>query len=640
MRINNCNCGRKIHCGCGTLSFDSYQTGLPSLLNVGNLVSSEGCILDEYVIDWYKDDVLELTTGIGSDPDIDAVHPLTGNSAVPVPPGLYSPVIRYIVVDGKELRVKPATCKNWCEVEIDLPEVITVETLNCFNGNLPSNNAYDHSFVYQGRTEAVSEPRTIVFDMSGTSDPYLAFNFNAVLIPDQIDVYFNDTSNILTSRITGSTGLSTNYNVTPMRYSTTSGGWRFVLIIPEAVNGKREVIIKVTPSVLHPTVKETDWLLSLACLSEEQFNPMCNYFDNSFRELDFTDWYAVDNTALCRREFGIKLKKTPVINYSTTGSNPTRLNQYTGANRATTGFSLYDDNTHPYACTYLTYSKTNVAVSFLHTSRNSPLTMAGSMIYKKQGAVVSFVFTDLTDFLYVKDIYEQSLASPWGLNIGADPTKLSYYARWNFVWRSFSGGCLTDPLGNDMNLQIFHAWPVVFDQGNKTITINCGTITNQIVPVPCDPSYSTANTIVNVCNTYANLADFEHQTDCFYRMMFGTGYGYLDEPVVNTMRTNTGGYYHMFHYASVPCDFPFECKSTNIRGFLLYFIFIEINIALDPLTGDFPKDESGVYIKDPLKWFTVWNRLSPSTYCNTGSNLVKLLQVEDGIVTHTQQWNE
>jgi hypothetical protein len=88
MRINNCNCGRKIDCNCGTLSFDSYQTGLASILNVGNLVSSNGCALDEYLIDWYRDGVIEITTGIGSSTEIDAVHPLTGNSAVPMPPGL------------------------------------------------------------------------------------------------------------------------------------------------------------------------------------------------------------------------------------------------------------------------------------------------------------------------------------------------------------------------------------------------------------------------------------------------------------------------------------------------------------------------------------------------------------------------
>ena len=76
MILTNCLCPVEVECNCGTLSFDYYNSEATSVLEVGELVASGECELDGYVIDWYVDSELVLTTGVGDDPDIQAYHPL------------------------------------------------------------------------------------------------------------------------------------------------------------------------------------------------------------------------------------------------------------------------------------------------------------------------------------------------------------------------------------------------------------------------------------------------------------------------------------------------------------------------------------------------------------------------------------
>jgi hypothetical protein len=478
----------------------------------------------------------------------------------------------------------------------------------------------------------------MILDMSGSDAPWLAIAFNAVLIPDQIDIYFNDSSNLLTSRITGQTGLTTNYLVNPIRYQISSGGYRFVINIPNAVNGKRDVIIKVTPSILHPTVKETDWSLALACLTPDKYNPSCNYLDASFKELVLTDWYAKDNTASCRREYGIKLNKPPIINYNKTGLNPTALSTYSNATDSKTSFSLYS-SAHPYASAYLTYSKVAVTDPFYNPGWSTPANMNGSMIYKKLNNIVTFTFTDLSDYLLVKNNYDASKNSPQNERISLDPKKLSHYRAWNFSYRSFSGGCLTDPLGDNMVIRIYYHWPVDFNAGTKQITITCSSVINQVDQVPCEPAWGLANGTASALTTYANSANVEHQTDCFTAGIFGVLSGYLDEPNTVVATERTASFNILSHALSVPCDFPFHCKSMNSNVFALSNIKVIIDIELDYSTGDFPKDVNGTYIKDPLKWFSIWNRLNKNNNCAT-NDTHRILKVENGIAVETKQWND
>ena len=103
MIITNCNCGKKLACGC-TLSFSSYIANPVSVLDVGTLQGGT-CTFSEYVIDWFRDGAFYLTTGVGNAPDISAYHPFTGAAAIPVAGGTYVPVLRYVVLTGQTTKI-------------------------------------------------------------------------------------------------------------------------------------------------------------------------------------------------------------------------------------------------------------------------------------------------------------------------------------------------------------------------------------------------------------------------------------------------------------------------------------------------------------------------------------------------------
>ena len=63
MILTNCNKVELINCGCVPF-FSYYVAQTYSMLEVGELISNT-CTFSEYVIDWYVNGVLKLTTGKG-----------------------------------------------------------------------------------------------------------------------------------------------------------------------------------------------------------------------------------------------------------------------------------------------------------------------------------------------------------------------------------------------------------------------------------------------------------------------------------------------------------------------------------------------------------------------------------------------
>lgn len=80
--ITNSVCGEEIDCEC-VVSFDYYEENSVSVLSVGELLGTP-CVLEEYVIDWFRNGEHAMVSGKGSDPDIQTFHPFVGIEAVPV----------------------------------------------------------------------------------------------------------------------------------------------------------------------------------------------------------------------------------------------------------------------------------------------------------------------------------------------------------------------------------------------------------------------------------------------------------------------------------------------------------------------------------------------------------------------------
>ena len=207
MRLNNCNCGERIDCGC-TVSFDSYQASSVSVLSVGNLVGGS-CTFDAYVIDWYVDGQRTLVSGKGNDPAIQAHHPFTGSAAIPVIGGTWVPKIRYVVIGGEVIYNGYRKCDRWCDSLEGLP-TINVSSIGCGMKNL-TNSLYDYLISYNTSQDYSLASRTIRFDLpTDLSAVYFAFYFYGQDVADQIDIYLNESEQPLTSWIVG-TRFNTNW---------------------------------------------------------------------------------------------------------------------------------------------------------------------------------------------------------------------------------------------------------------------------------------------------------------------------------------------------------------------------------------------------------------------------------------------
>jgi len=630
MILTNCNCGEKVECGCGTLSFDTYNASATSVLEVGNLVADGACTLDEYVIDWYRDGQHALVTGKGLDPDIQAFHPMQGSSAVPVIGGTWVPVVRYVVVSGVQLFLEPKPCRNWCEIETNLP-TITVARLNCASSNITGNYQYRISYA---STDPNSLPsRLVAWDLPpDLSAKYFAVQFRGYTIADQVDIYFNDETNLLVSWIVGQAGVGYKFNTMPYEMPLADTSFhKFAIQIPEYSSGDF-LLIKVTPSV-KSGIPQTDWILDMKCLGDvfdcDSFFPE-NFLD--IREYDLSDWSFVDDSANCRRSFRIKMVN-PMTDWTYASHPQYEMWRYSNVNRIShsTSQTYFSDG---YARVQLGYNKS--ATTQYYTKNyywyNTPT--YGNVNLTKTGNVFVFTFADSRDYQLMLDNYNASLLSAWWTNREpTDDTDPKFYRWWYMLWRSRPENCgdTSFPL---RVLYIHQTSTIVFDDSaGYTLTITAAAVTNNYSSEPCNTLVSSINSYIYGANQMISGANFNEDTLCFEYAPFGLAYGWtgaIANPVVET----EGGFSVYSSGKTYPCNLePDYLCTTDATAHWYHRIFLfrlKITLSKDPVTGDFPKDESGNYIRDPLGNFILYDCVGTGA-CDLKTSRIKILELVDGV---------
>ena len=120
-----------------------------------------------------------MTTGKGTDPDIDEYHPFVNDAALIIEnAGIYVPVIRYVVIDGNKILSEPKPCQKWCEDLSGLPS-ITVRRLECSvscGGPIPTLG-YDCKVVYESLLGIQTERDKTLKLYLGDNTGYVAFIF-------------------------------------------------------------------------------------------------------------------------------------------------------------------------------------------------------------------------------------------------------------------------------------------------------------------------------------------------------------------------------------------------------------------------------------------------------------------------------
>ena len=617
-----CDCSEKIICGCGTLSFSSYVSPSDSLLNVGDLVASN-CTLDEYVIDWYVDGFKMLVTGKGTDPDIQTLHPFTGDAAIPVVGGLWIPVIRYITVAGQDIYTKPVNCRKWCDMIIDLPQ-ITVNSIYCgYKGtrvNLPSTY-YDFKIKYRYTEDWSLASRTIRYDLNSSSVNF-AYAFAAYNVADRIKIFHsNDLNNPLTDVIVGSTGVVKQTTTMPYGVPTT-GYYKQVIPLPEYTAGSY-LIIQIFPSVIGGGIA-TDWDLEMKCL-DSSYVFEYDYVSQACWQWDADTFDFYYDTAACTYKGRLKMGCSPALNYS---SNIYRYGGMTFPISYTLSGDIFLLDIA---------STTNISTStYQKTGYFNKVATYGDYSLKKEGNIYTFTCADILDYNDIKAGYDYLMASAWVSGFINDPTNKEYYRYYRFYHYNSPLFCGQD--GETTTVLYFHISSVVtFDPVNLIVTITCAQIACDY-PVSADPCNKVRNSICALVTNLENTrtrADFNHPTNCRYKYPLGGGWYFSILVLSTTYDFGTPSFTFINDKClPLPMTDPAWHLASGYYKFSLPSFRLSITAERNSTTGE--------WITDPLENFALYWLINPITgeVLNPLSTTYKIWEKVDGIETVRLTWED
>lgn len=498
--ITNCNCAIELDCGC-SVSFDSYSDNLYSALAVGNLIGRE-CTLEAYVIDWYRDGVPAMTSGKNI-PGLDAYHPFTGGAAIPVQAGVWTPVLRFAVIAGEMVYSRPAACRPWCrDLQGGLPS-ITVRALGCdiVSGGAPSG--YTFRIGYKTSQDYSYATHSIRWDLPADgSMKYLALQFTTYLVPDLVQVFYNDESQPLSQYWVGQDLSGMRGDVEPNQVDLQS--LKLVANFEERTYHPGDyLIIRITPS----SNPNTEWILDLKCLNEGAFEGNCGFFPVSLRDIDPDSLTMVYDAVNCRY---LLTFAQDVLSSSFALSNLNRYN--TIMTNSSSNDSTFNSNTG--MGQLILWDKVYCTGEALHTHYH--VNSAGLISYAKTGNQFTFEFEHADDYSAFKAWYNGNRTNWKFSSFNQDPTHINHYKIHSIHWREVATQC------GDVHIPrgIYFHWlsPVTFNDTQRTMSIEFYDIRNQYPNEQprqrCSNTWDQISTWVNACQSTRTAQDWSGTTRC------------------------------------------------------------------------------------------------------------------------------
>ena len=614
-----CDCSEKVICDCGTLSFSSYVSPSDSLLNVGNLIASN-CILDEYVIDWYVDGIKMLVTGKGTDPDIQTLHPFTGDAAIPVVGGLWIPVVRYITVAGQDIYTTNIKCRKWCDMIISLPQ-ITVNSIYCgFKGtgvNLPSVY-YDFKIKYRYTQDWSLASRTIRYDLNSSSI-HFAYFFTAYNVADRIKIFHsNDLNNPLTDVIVGNTGVVKQ--TTTMPYGVKSSSYKQIIALPEYTAGSY-LIIQILPSVISGGIA-TDWDLEMKCL-DSGYVIEYDFVSQACWQWDTDSFDFFYDTAACIFKCRIKIGCSQNQNFSL---NVTKYGGMTFAEYYALSGDIFILDIA---------STTNIGSgTYQKTGYSTKTATYGDYSLKKEGDVYTFTCANVLDYNDIKSGFDYLMASAWVSGFINDSTKKEYYRYYRFYHYNSPLFCGQD--GETTWVLYFHLSSVVtFDPVNLIVTITCAQITCDypVSPDPCNRIKSSICSLVANLESTRTRADFNHPTKCRYKYPLGGGWYFSSISLPNIYDFN-GPSFNFANNKCLPLPMTDPAWHVGVTYYQFYVSSFRINITAER------NSTTGEWITDPLENFTLYWMINPNTGTLLNGTIYKIWEKVNNVETVRLTWED
>jgi hypothetical protein len=494
-KIGHMNMRTYTQCATSTLRFQSASNNLIGLLTVGAVIGT-GVTITDYVIEWRLGSItgaIQLVSGVGSDPDIQAFHPLVSE---PVVGGTLYAVIRYIVING--IRYSPYFRQG--QYSPDLKAClgsVTVQNITCSNG---ISGNYSHIFSYTNNlSPANNAERTLRLDLnSDGSTHFIAWQFNGQYVADQLTISYvvaSDPDNpiILSNWIIGANA-TTNFTSNPKVFGSGYQTLKNVLGITQTYQAGDYLLIHITPRVLEPFNSNTNWSLYLKCLSafDTTTTP-----DNA-RDFDFSTFTMVWNSTSCQWNLHWRY----IGNYTTSSQMATYLQLGSYSAYAMYGGNIADSGG------YFRKSVNAQGSSINYTNANC-LNISSPTTVQKSGSTCTFTFTDTTEYNRFKTKYNTVNTNSHWTDYSSDDSNINHFKYFNII---INIGSTCGDTFTQKTLAIFITSTFTWDDSAKTLVLNLATPTSSIPNVACNNSYSTINSLITAINNNNNQADFNVTT--------------------------------------------------------------------------------------------------------------------------------
>lgn len=450
MLVSNCNEAVVVPCNC-TVSFSppAVTPSINGLLDVGRLVGV-GCTspITNYIIDWYIDGILVLTTGsdITYSSDIVQEHPFSGvGNAIPAPYyGTYYPVVRKFEMAGEDIYGTPARCKNYCQLN-SLPPVV-VQKIECgVVGDTP-DTGYSFRIYYKPSQPPSRMTQSFPFGVTTSNNyQYVAIKFFVGAVEgDTFRVYYNNGE---TRELMAYYSVGRNFSTNEITHSLNGTTLLVVLDFTEGRTVEINDVLNI--EVESGNASDTEWYFNITCLTtlDLEISPgisQCNYFNVGLRQFKLSGIYEPIvtfrnyETAICGYEFKFYLNQVLSSSFSTSN-----LKKYTSITEWVPNFLLNANTGEISAYLYDKITTSNYAVR--GSSYYSRLNEWYTIYYDPDASRLEQFYYDKRDLDTVRTngrINHNGLVTYSRLKqtalVNPDKTSLYYYK-----WAYLSGGIST-----------------------------------------------------------------------------------------------------------------------------------------------------------------------------------------------------
>jgi len=492
-------------CSFCDIGFDFFLTNTISQIVAGNLTGSCDSVISDYRIDWYEisnpsSPVYKFTTGpagtlYGS---IQHTHPLVGITSVPVPNGIYNPVLTRVNING--INYSSTSIPGF--VQADLNNCFSNVTVNsspltCANG--PEAGDYSHIVNFSGASEGTSPPPLTMVYQLGPNTKYLAWKFNAFDIPDNIKIsyigsYYNNQPIVLEFSDVGFNIPTSNYSLTiNPKLIRSNGPIKKVTNLSNIIRSSGDyLLIQITPN---PTNLRTNFESAFQCLDTFDCSSCWDTYNTQPQKIISGSVSASADTC-----------NVVSVNFKVSGCSfssviDTDFYKYTGTMPMSPPGYIYNNNIYETQQNYSTslwHSNTTCRLGGSGVQSFCPtITGNGTIIFTKNQTGAGGTGNILIKCSLIEDFnayYQSYLARIAQLsNYSSNPTNINYYKY--FVLKqpnlpSNSNESLNTPCGDGQPVRDYfiHASSVVttgFTSGYYTMNLTMPTITKQIFYTNC-----------------------------------------------------------------------------------------------------------------------------------------------------------